>query len=367
MEDICRQLARFRTIRIISPVSSSMVAGLSDSEIAKRLGASHVLRCRLRRGRRRIQLSAILSDASNAVQVRSERLDVPASKLHTLEGELISRIAAALNAGLEEAALAEAWRKPANSDVYALTVHGFVQMREGTLAADETARTLFERALKLDPTYARAYAGIALTWFNEWSCHWWDRFEEASRQAYTVAHRALAIDDRDAHLHQVIGKLHLYRRDYERASWYFDRAMALCPNDAELLIQQAVYESYVGRPEISVEYAKRAMRLNPYHPIYYLRMAALPHLVSGDVATAVDLAARSEKLRRISRRVLTVHDDVSCRCSRGHGREETASLITDYNATLRVPEVATNVARWPGQREDTMPVWAKKIGSALGR
>ena len=88
LEDICRQLARFRTIRIISPVSSSMVAGLSDKEIAKRLGASHVLRCRLRRGRRRIQLSAILSDASNAMQVRSERLDVPASKLHTLEGEL---------------------------------------------------------------------------------------------------------------------------------------------------------------------------------------------------------------------------------------------------------------------------------------
>jgi tetratricopeptide (TPR) repeat protein len=169
-------------------------------------------------------------------------------------------------------------------------------LRDGSLSADEAARKLFRAALERDPHSPRAHAGMALSWFNEWGCQFWDRFEETARAAYESAHAALALDDRDAALHLVLGRIHLYRRDFERASWYLDRALALCPNDAELLIQLALCEGFLGRPEVGVGHAERAMRLNPYHPAYYFGYAGMVRLIAHDFETAAALAARVDAL-----------------------------------------------------------------------
>ncbi|WP_366657129.1 hypothetical protein [Fodinicurvata sp. EGI_FJ10296] len=58
---------------------------------------------------------------------------------------------------------------------------------------------------------------MSLSWFNEWSCRFWDRFEEASRQSYVHAHRALDRDDSDAMVNLVLGKAQLYRNAFEQA------------------------------------------------------------------------------------------------------------------------------------------------------
>jgi TolB-like protein len=296
-EDICGELTRFRSLKVISPGSVAVVAGLTDPEIAGRLGATHVMRGRLRRGGDRLQLSAALSDARSATQLWSERIDMPADDPQALEQTVLARIAATLNARLEEAALAGARRRPAASlAAYELTLRGLARLREGTLEADEDARVLFERALAIDPLHARAHSGLALSWFNEWSCQFWDRFEEASRRAYQHAYRALELDDSDAMVHLVIAKVALYRRAWEQAAWYLDRALALCPNDAELLVQASVLEVYLGRPEAAVEHVDRAMRLNPYHPNHYFALAAFARVFARDLEGALAFRARSDAM-----------------------------------------------------------------------
>ncbi|MCZ0961067.1 tetratricopeptide repeat protein [Paracoccus benzoatiresistens] len=293
LEDITGELSRFATLHVLAWSVGAAVAGLSDAEIRDRLEVSHVLRGSLRRAGERLRVAVDLVDCVAGTPVWSERFDFPAEDLFEVQDDVVARIVATLHVRLEQAALVEARRRPAEMAAYELTLEGFARLREGTLEADEAARDLFERAIRVDPHYARAHAGIALSWFNEWSCQFWDRYEESARRAYASAHGALALDDRDAHLHHILGKLHLFRRDWERASWYFDRALQLCPNDAELLIGQAVWESYLGRPAAGIRLAERAMRLNPCHPGYYPGAAALTHLLMGDFGTAVDLARRS--------------------------------------------------------------------------
>jgi hypothetical protein len=90
----------------------------------------------------------------------------------------------------------------------------------------------------------------------------------------------------------VIGKVQLFRRAFEQASWYLDRALALCPNDADLLIQIAHCEALRGRPEVGVAHATKAMRLNPYHPNVSCIHAAIAHLHAVDIETASTLGAR---------------------------------------------------------------------------
>ncbi|MEX0730992.1 MAG: hypothetical protein WED00_09830 [Aquisalimonadaceae bacterium] len=283
LEDICGELTRFPALQVISWMSGRAVADLPDPEVGARLGATHVLRGRVRRTGARLRVSATLVESQGSTQLWTEQFDAAAEEIFTIQDEIVARIAVILIARLEERALRVARRKPTDQlAAYEACLRGLMLLREGTLEADEGARPLFRHALDLDPLYARAHGGLSLSYFNEWSCQFWDRFEENGRQAYTHAHRALDLDDRDPMLHLIIGRIQLYNRAFDHASWYFDRALALCPNDAETLIQLSLCEVYLGRPDASIRHAEKAMRLNPYHPDYYHAYAALAHFAARD-------------------------------------------------------------------------------------
>ena len=293
VEDISGELTRFRGLAVVSPVSAATVSDLGDRDAGERLGASHLLRGRLSRVGERFRVGASLVECAAGRQLWAERIEADEADFLAIGDEVVGRIAASLAARIEDAALTESRRRPTGSlAAYGLTVRGLALLRRGTLEADAEARELFERALALDPGYARAHAGLSLSWFNEWSCQHWHVMDENGCRAYVHAHAALDLDDRDAMLHLVIGRVRLYRREFEQAAWYFDRALALCPNDADLLIQLAIAETYTGRIELALDHARRAMRLNPYHPNYYYAYAAQAHLIARDPDRALELAAR---------------------------------------------------------------------------
>lgn len=333
-EEICGALTRFRTLQVISPRSAAAVAELDDAEAGRRLGASHLLRGRLRHGDGRLRLSASLVACAEARHLWDERLEVPFEDSFSLQDELVGRIAATLNARLEAAALAEAQRRPAASlRVHELTLRGLALLRQGTLESDEAARALFEQALALDPHHARAHAGIALSWFNEWSCQFWDRFEEAGRQAYVHGHRALELDDSDGMVHLVVGQTQLFHGAYDRAAWYIDRALALSPNDADMLVQASIFEVLLGRPEAGMEHLARAMRLDPYHPNQWHSIAALVHFFARDIPGALAARAKSDAAPLI---------DVPAYCAAAcayagrieEGQRELARYHAEYKAKI---------------------------------
>jgi TolB-like protein len=330
-EDVCGELSRFRAFAVISPMSVAAVADRSDAEIGAALGATHVLRGRLRRAGETLEVAASLVGCADARQLWTERLAAPAEAFFSLQEGIVARIVATLAARLEETVLAEARRRPTESlAAYALTLRGLAKLREATLAADEEARGLFTRALELDPTCARAHGGMALSYFNEWSCAFWARFYENARLAYAHAHRALGFDDRDAMLHLVIAKVQLFRREYEQASWYLDRALALCPNDADLLIQIANAETFLGRPEVALGHVARAMRLNPYHPNIYYIYAAIAHLFAGDLATALAFGTRNDGLPFVDAPAF-----LAIACAHAGRMEEAHRALAEYRAAFR--------------------------------
>ncbi|WEX08908.1 hypothetical protein [Chelativorans sp. AA-79] len=283
VEDLVGELARFSTMEVIAPMSGRAVADLADTEAARQLGATHILRGRFQREGERLQVTAHLVDGANGAQIWRERLETTDATLFDLENELLARIAATFVSRLEETILKQARGKPTDSlAAYELTLKGFALLRQGTRETDEEGRALFERALELDPHYARAYVGLSLSWFNEWGYQFWDRFQESWQLAYEYAHKALDLDDNDAMAHLVLGRLLIFNRDFERAAWYLDRALMLCPNDAELLIQQAINAVFLGHPEAAVEYAQKALRLNPYHRNSYYAVLALAYLMARD-------------------------------------------------------------------------------------
>ena len=143
-------------------------------------------------------------------------------------------------------------------------------LRRGTLEGDEESRQFFERALQIDPEYARAYSGLSLSHFNEWTCQAWHLWDESGPSAFDYARKATELDSNDAIAHSVLARVSRYRREHEQADRHAARARDLNPNDAQVLIQVAVTKLFGGEFEEGCMLARKATELNPLHGGWYL-------------------------------------------------------------------------------------------------
>jgi adenylate cyclase len=132
------------------------------------------------------------------------------------------------------------------------------------------ARTLYGKALDLDPGYARALAAKSRTLNIEWRYDWAEERDEALDSALKLAHEAIQADSADARGFGELGFVHLYRKEHDAAINAYRRATKLNPNDADLLSDMADALVHAHQFDEAVELLKAAMRLNPYYPDQYL-------------------------------------------------------------------------------------------------
>lgn len=297
-EDLLRELSRFRSLGVIARQSSfALEAGLPPTEVGERLGARYLLSGSVRKpaglaGTARI--GAELVDAETGRYLWTHRYDVPADALFEAQDEIVRGVVAALAITIEEAELSRARRRPmADLRAYDLWLRGLECLRSGTAESLGESRALFLKALETDPGFARAHAGLSLAHFNDWSCQAWHRWDENERGAFEHASQAVALDDGDHLTHFILGRILVYRQEFDRGEWHLDRAEALNPNDADVLAQMALGRAYLGQPERGIDTAAAAMRLNPFHDEWYCAFAATPHFVARRLEEGIRLALRA--------------------------------------------------------------------------
>jgi adenylate cyclase len=81
-----------------------------------------------------------------------------------------------------------------------------------------------------------------------------------------ITWRALALDNNDADVHRILAALKLNFNEHDKAIYHQERAFRLNPNSDLIVVQQGELLTWLGRPEEGIEWIRRAMRLNPYHP-----------------------------------------------------------------------------------------------------
>ncbi|HXG03204.1 MAG TPA: tetratricopeptide repeat protein, partial [Candidatus Binatia bacterium] len=293
VEDLVTELSRFPTLEVLAPRTSLALPGpLPAERWCEALPVAYLLQGSVRRVGDTVRVAARLVEAPSGRQLWGDRFDARAEDLLAVQDEIVARVAAALSVEIDGARLRQARRKPlASLEVYDCWLRGLDCLRRGSVEDDERARAFFERALALDPHWARAHAGLSLSHFNEWSCQAWERWDDKERLAYEHACRAAALDDRDAVIQMVLGRILIYRRRFDEAAGHVDRAIALNPNDADVLAQAALCRAYLGQPESAVALAAKAVRLNPRHPEWYAACAAVPLFLLGRYAEAVGVMA----------------------------------------------------------------------------
>lgn len=292
VEDIITELSRFRSLFVIARNSSFAFRDerIDIAEIARRLGVQYVVEGSIRKVGNRVRITAQLIDAARGAHLWAERYDRELEDIFAVQDEVVRTVVATVAGRVEMAGAQVAKRKPPENLVaYDYVLRGLEQLSLVGEEHNSEARRLFEKAVELDPQYAAGHAYLALTIYVQWIAN---RAPGELDRALTIARRALALDENDNRCHRILSHIYTHMRQFDRAEFHSERSVALNPNDAHAAIARANVLRNLGRLEEGVEWVRKALRLNPYHPNWYWNSFARALHAAGHYAEALDAYSR---------------------------------------------------------------------------
>jgi tetratricopeptide (TPR) repeat protein len=135
---------------------------------------------------------------------------------------------------------------------------------------------------------------LSLSYFNEWSCQLWERWDESQKGAFKYARKAVELDESDSVSLLVLGRIYLYKGDYEKGEYYLRKSLKLNPNDAGNLSQLAVSFVYLGYIDEAEELYRKAKRLNPLNEFSYNLAGSLIYFESGRYEEAIEIGLKTD-------------------------------------------------------------------------
>jgi TolB-like protein/Tfp pilus assembly protein PilF len=235
-------------------------------EIGRDLGVGYLLETSLRRTGDRARITAQLIDVATQGHVWVEQYERDVQDVLELQREVAATIAqrtiASLGMPLKDLAFS-ADRQSDNSLAYEHYLRGRYQLSKATIEGLRKAQDHFQKAIDLDPSYARAYSGLADTYALLGSYDIMP-INESHPLGRKAAMKALALDESIGEAHRSLAAIIAdYYWDWNEVERHYKRAIALDPNDVTTLRFYAFYLAYTGRPAEAIPIAEEACRLDP--------------------------------------------------------------------------------------------------------
>ena len=298
--DVITRLAKLRSLFVIA---QGTVFALGERSIGaeaagRTLNVDYVSSGSVVRHAGRIIVTVELSEARTArivwTDAFDERLD---DAFHVLD-EIGNRIVASIAGEIETVERNRAILKPPNSlDAWEAYHRGLWHMYRFNKADNDHAAHFFQMAVTLDPTFARAHAGVSFTHWQNAFQHWAER-ERESQQAFEAASQSLIADDRDPAAHWAMGRALWLRGRRVESLTELETAVDLSPNFALGHYMLAFVNATSGDPRAAIDSSDHSRHLSPFDPLLFgmlgTRAMALLRLGQFDEAAnwAIKAAAR---------------------------------------------------------------------------
>jgi adenylate cyclase len=293
-EDIITELSRFGELFVIARNSSFHYRGktVDIRQVGRELGVRYVLEGSIRRGGDRVRISAQLIDGTTGGHRWAERYDRKLDDIFALQVELARTIVAILAAHVHKAEIERALTKaPATYQAYDYCMRAADYSARYNSSFSKTelhgVRRFLERAVAIDPGYARAHAALSMTYVSSWVHRWDDDcpWSDALDRAYQFAQKSILLGANLPEAHLGLGWTLLWMRQHDTAIAEFERASELNPNFTNWRYPLSLV--YAGEPERAIEALGAHMRLDPFYEPYALSTLGLAYYLLKRYAEAL--------------------------------------------------------------------------------
>lgn len=296
--EIIQALSRLRWLAVIAR-GSSFRFRKPDPDldlVATALGARYVLSGILEANLSGVAVTLELADTSSNEVIWGDRVSAPLDAIDDLRSRIVSHLVTALDVyiPLNEARTAR-MAALETLDAWANYHLGLQHLYRFTAADNQQAKHLFERAVSLDPRFARAHAGLSFTSFLEAFLHLGPDVKDATRAARHHAERGLELDSLDPFANFTMGRSHWLTHDLDAAADWLDRATTLNPNYAQGYYSSALTSMLTGNLTATEVGLDTALQLSPLDPLLYgiHGVRSQMFIQSGDYAAAAHWGDRA--------------------------------------------------------------------------
>jgi adenylate cyclase len=307
-EDIITELSRFSELLVIAHNSSLQYKGkaVDVRQVGRELGVHYVLQGSIRRGGDRVRIAVQLIDALTGIHRWAERYERQLDDVFAVQDEVARTIVAILAAHVNRAEIERTLNKPPETwqayDYYLRAAGAHASFFSSYKAAElYEVRRLLEQSIAIDPSYARAYARLALTHTTAWLNSLDDDYQNptALDRAYQLARKAVQYGPNLPQARAQLGHILVRRGEHEAALAEFERAMTLNPNFTDWRFGEALV--FAGDPTRAVEALERHMRLDPFYAPLAPGFLGFAHYTLKQYSQALpwlrECASRSPNLR----------------------------------------------------------------------
>jgi adenylate cyclase len=300
-EDLIISLGKFADLFVIARNSAFTYKGkeLNPKQIGRELGVRYLIQGSIRREAERLRFTTQLLEAATGKQLWAERYDRELTDLFAVQDDVTAKIVVTLVAHITKSELNRALRKPPETlaayDSY-LRANALMKTmhRENRGEMIAAARQLYERSLAADPHFAPAIQGLAHTYVTAWQEP--TKYEPIAgeylkqatlNRALFLAQTAIELDGNLAEAHATLGFILRWQYRFNESTAEFERAFALNPNLADGRFGNML--NHQGRASEAIDFMKRIMRLDPFHPAVYFQYLGNANYLTGQYEAAFEL------------------------------------------------------------------------------
>jgi DNA-binding SARP family transcriptional activator len=295
--DVITRLAKLRSLFVIAQgtVFALHERGIGAEEAGRILNVDYVVSGSVRAQGERLTVSVELAETRSARIVWAETFSHKLDDAFLVLDELGNRIVASIAAEIETLERNRAILKPPSSlDAWEAYHRGLWHMYRYRKADNDMARHFFQTALRLDPTFSRAYAGLSFTHFQD-AFQSWEKREPEMAKAYEAAAQGIMADERDPAVHWAMGRALYLRRRFDESVIELEQSIELSPNFALGHYNLSFVRSVVGDPHVAIADADHSRQLSPFDPMLFGMLAtrAMALVRLGQFEEAADWAVKA--------------------------------------------------------------------------
>lgn len=299
-DELITELSRLRWLFVTARGSSFRVRAENTAfrDIGRLLGVRYCLLGTVEVADRRLGITVELVDTHDEGVVWAQRFAGNVDDVHAMREEIRARVLTALDIRIpmHEAALARL-AVPDDLDAWSAFHLGLQHVYRFNRADNAAAAQLFQRAVTLDPCFARAHAGLSFVHFQTAFMRYTDDIAGETRAARRSAERGLELDALDPFVNFTMGRSYWLEGDLDSSLSWLERATSISPNYAQGIYARAWTEVLAGQASEGQSHVDLAMRLSPIDPLYYAMMGtrSLAYMILGDDAQAADWGERAAR------------------------------------------------------------------------